>query len=390
MMLMKQVFQMPNKSNLTESIIGSNGEKRKHFEKAEQRLIFEMMRQTFDEAVENIGGIKEFRFAIAEQTICLKFAGEALYPLLTKALSHLPRGSNKKSDLTFFVWDELTTGRKLPLLIDVLIKCAYQAPWITTRGQRSELYDLSKGGILSSLYGETILTSLNVEENTGIYWSSSAEDIPYYEIGAPLRIPLSWHFSSPTRQILHSGAVGTSAGGVLLSGKGGSGKSTTALSCLDSPLFYASDDYLLVSIEKDQIIGHSLFNTAKVKTSNDLKRFKNLGLEAQNADKVAAENEKPMMFLGRQKPEKLICSLPLKAIVFPRYVADVKAQISSISPLTAFRSLIDSNVIQTPHLDKESMQMMWQLTQKLPAYLVILGEEPAGIPDLILEILAKN
>ena len=372
------------------SSFGSSGGKQNKFEIAEQRMIFEMLRNAFDEAVENVGGSKEFRFEIAAQTICLKFAGKALYPLLTRALTHLPVGSNAEADLTFFVWDELSTKRKLPLLIDVLTKCAYQAPWISQRGERSELYDLSKGEILSSLYGETILTSLSRTEKTGIYWASGAKDIPYYEIGAPLRMPLSWHFSTPTRQILHSGAVGTSEGGVLLSGKGGSGKSTTALSCLDSPLLYASDDYLLVSIEKDQVIGHSLFNTAKVKTNIDLMRFADLGLAVENANRVVAENEKPMMFLGTQKPEKLICSLPLKAIVFPRYLAGVEAQISSISPLTAFRSLIDSNVIQTPHLDKESMQMMWQLTQELPAYLLILGQNVKKIPELILEILAKN
>jgi hypothetical protein len=372
------------------SIIGSNGEKRKQFEATEQRLIFEMFRHSFDEAAANIGEIKEFRFEIAGETICLKFAGDALFPLLTKALSHLPVGSNQPPNLTFFLWDGLTTGRKLPVLIDVLAKCAYQAPWLTARGQRSELYDLSNGEILSALYGETILTSVNLAEKTGVYWASSAADIPYYEIGAPLRMPLSWHFSSPTRQILHSGAVGTIKGGVLLAGKGGSGKSTTALSCLDSPLFYASDDYLLVEMQETQTIGYSLFNTAKVKTNQDLARFVNLDLHAENAEKVLTDNEKPMMFLDSQKPEKLIRSLPLKAIVFPRYTAGETARFDSISSQDAFRFLVSSNVIQTPHLDKVSMQMMRELTKKLPAYALIFGENQAEIPNLILAILAEN
>lgn len=366
------------------------GRKRKEFEKIEQRLIFEMFQNAFEEAAENIGSISDFRFELAGQSICLKFAGDALQPYLTKALKHLPTSAKNKTDLTFFIWDRLTTQQDLPVLIDVLTKCAYQAPWIAQRGQRSELFDLSKGEILSALYGELILTSLNLSEKKGIYWASSPKDIPFYEIGAPLRMPLSWHFSSPTRQILHSGAVGTSEGGVLLAGKGGSGKSTTALSCLNSPLFYAGDDYLLVSIEKDKITGHSLYNTAKTKTNQDLARFENLNLKVENADKTSIAAEKPLIFLGWQKPEKIICSLPLKAIVFPRYIPKVEAQRSLLSPLTAFRALVESNVKQTPHLDKESMKMMWELTQKLPAYLLILGENQAEIPNFILQILAEN
>ena len=71
-------------------------------------------------------------------------------------------------------------------------------------------------------------------------------------------VMLSWDWASPMRQILfwwlggmgilqvHGAAVGTDDGGVMIVGRGGSGKSTTSLSCLTAGLQYAGDDYVAI------------------------------------------------------------------------------------------------------------------------------------------------
>ena len=56
-------------------------------------------------------------------------------------------------------------------------------------------------------------------------------------------------------------------GGVLLAGKGGSGKSTTALTCLNSELQYVSDDYCVV-VAQPSPFAYNLYCTAKVRADN--------------------------------------------------------------------------------------------------------------------------
>ena len=69
----------------------------------------------------------------------------------------------------------------------------------------------------------------------------------------------------PVVQLVHSGAVGIGGQGVLLTGIGGSGQSTTCLLCLEAGLDFAGDDYTafeLVGGSSARV--HSLYSSAKV------------------------------------------------------------------------------------------------------------------------------
>jgi len=253
------------------------------------------------------------------------------------------------------------------------------------------VFPYSDERIQTSLHGEKdILTVSDRERKICVYWTNAASELPYYEIGAPLRMPLQWQFNTPSRQMIHSGAVGTEKlGGVLLSGKGGSGKSTTALTCLDSDLFYASDDYVLVDIEPE-VTAYSVFQTAKVKTLRDLERFPKLKSWIMNADGIAEKDEKPMMFVGEHEPEKIIKRLTVKAIVFPRFVAGADYHLEPVSQSSAFKAIITSTITQTPFADKESLQMVSNLVRRVPAYLLVFGENQSRLPELIKQILLEN
>src|SRR4051794_7273185 len=65
------------------------------------------------------------------------------------------------------------------------------------------------------------------------------------------------------RQLLHAAAVGTEQGGVVITGRGGVGKSTAALLCLEAGLAYLGDDYVVVALEP-QPMAYSLYCTAKL------------------------------------------------------------------------------------------------------------------------------
>lgn len=82
-------------------------------------------------------------------------------------------------------------------------------------------------------------------------------------------------------QLLHAAAIGTEEGAVLITGKGGIGKSTTALSCLQSGPYYFADNYLIVRLEPEPLV-YSLYCTAKL-NADHVKNFPEFFKLVQNS-----------------------------------------------------------------------------------------------------------
>ena len=91
-------------------------------------------------------------------------------------------------------------------------------------------------------------------------------NLPYWETAAPFRILFHWWSQSFGGQISHAAAVGRDGKGVLLAGRGGSGKSTTAICCVDAGMEYVGDDYVLLT-RTPTPTAHSLYNSAKIHTA---------------------------------------------------------------------------------------------------------------------------
>jgi hypothetical protein len=264
--------------------------------------------------------------------------------------------------------------------------------WLEQRGVRGEILDYTTGRIRAALHGHesNVLSLLDLEDNLAVYWVERAEDLPWYETGAPLRILLYWWFSSRGLHIVHGGAIGTEHGGVLLGGKGGSGKSTTALACLKTPLSYAGDDYTLIALEP-QLFVYSLYNTAKVKGEADLQRFPWMSSRICNAERIGPDGEKPMLFLHEHQPDKIASGFPLKAIAVPHFVPGrTRSTIASLAPQTALRAIAQSTITQLTGAGREALRAMSQLVHRVPCYTVELGEDLAEIPAVMQELLAKR
>ena len=367
----------------------NQSKKNDDFDEADRAVFFELFHSAFNDAVENAGDRFDFYFRAARQTICLSFAGKSLIVKLTRAFSHLEVEPVAEPELKICLWDTASTGRVLPVLLQNFITLATHLPWLNLRGKRCEISPYTDKNLRTALSAGDILTSLNLQKKVGVYWVADAKMIPYYDVGAPLRFLLNWWFASQTRQLMHGGAVGTENAGVFLAGKGGSGKSTAALNCLTSALLYAGDDYVIVENESSPV-AHSLYNTVKVKTLRDFERFPNLQNWLTNRDGAQTNHEKPLMFVGEQQPEKILREVPLKAIVFPRFVAGARPRIEPLAQQKAYREISVSTITQTPGNDKMCAEMIAELVRKLPCYQLVFGEDQTQIPNFINQILAEN
>lgn len=331
-------------------------------------------------------GSHDYFLALGEHTICLRFAGTALIPQITPALAHLKIDPVTKPDLTIYLWDSVSTNTPLPLLASSLIELVSSNFW-RLLDTRMEIKGYNSDRFFSIFnVGSHLLSVLDRQENIALYWTEDAQALPYWDRGSPLRGIINWWMSQKNLQFVHAGAVGTEQGAVLLAGKGGSGKSSTALSCLNSDLLYASDDYCLVETDPKPMV-YSLYNTAKLKGKEDLARFPHLAPLFNNLDRL--DQEKAMIFVREHFPEKIINQLPLKAVLVPRVTGKPDTKISPTSAMVALKALAPSTIFQLPKTGQSAFARMSRLVRQVPAYCLELGTDIPQIPQTIAQLLSE-
>ncbi|MCP9765799.1 hypothetical protein [Lacihabitans soyangensis] len=225
---------------------------------------------------------------------------------------------------------------------------------------------------------------LNLEQKTGIYWTKNNREIPEWERSFPFRdiFHQFWSFNSDLL-ILHAAAVGTKEGGLLLTGKGGSGKSTAALACLNSNLKYAGDDLVLVDVAKAKI--YSLYNVAKLE-NHQLLMFPHLRNHIYNEQ--ALPNQKAQLFLFDHFKELLIKEMPLKGIAVTKYSHEVYTSYELSTEAEGLKALAPSTICLLQENQKHIGAIV-EVCRKFPVYKLLTGTELQTIPNLIEELIQK-
>jgi hypothetical protein len=350
-------------------------------------MYFELVREGFQRALESIGDRVERSYQIAGHHVLLSFAGSGLVDKLTRAFSHLETKMSDPPELTICLWDSESTQTPLPLLVSSLVDLV-RLRWFERLDIRKEIKDYNDARIKTMFHlGPDILSLLDLDRNLALYWVESSARIPYYEEGYPLTPILSWWLENRGYQLLHAAGVGSSAGGVIVAGKGGSGKSTTALACLDSSLKFLGDDYCILETRESPQI-HSLYSTAKLKGNEDLERFPRLKPLIANLERLG--DEKALLFVKDHFPEKLVRQFPLRAVFVPRVTGNAETVVGEISAARTLRSLAPGTLFQLPGSGQSAFQAMSALVKLVPCRQLDLGREVSSIPRAIQEYLEKT
>ena len=248
------------------------------------------------------------------------------------ALAHLEVPLTSRTDAVFHIWDSESTG------VDM-------SPPPCSRGcftHRGDIWTMGSQRFKSAyLLGEYALNLFDTVTATGVYWTQAAERLPSWAKSSPMRCLFHWWAETKGCQLVHAAAVGSEAGAVLISGKGGLGKSTTALSCLGKGLTYVGDDYVVVQLDPFPRV-HSLYCTAKLNW-DQMARFPRFADLVENHDR--RENEKAVMYLYPEMHEQIVRSLPLRAILTPRISGRQQTELAEISILALQRAIALSDYL---------------------------------------------
>lgn len=316
----------------------------------------------------------ERSYRIGGYLIRLNFAGEGLLSL-TRALEHLAVDDHSIPDLTICLWDSESTGQQMT-----------RRPW--------QENDFLARGVIQGYNTERIYTAfqhgsaavsvLDTERNLAVFWAPDS-NLPYWEYGSPLRSILHWWLLSQGLQLVHAAAVGNSNGGVLIGGKGGSGKSTTALACLESHLTYVGDDYTLLGLDSGPVV-HSLYNSAKL-NSDQVQRLPALVHKIANPERLA--DEKALLFVNEHYPAKVANRLPVRAILLPRVTGLPDTRLKRVSVALALAALAPSTIFQLPRAGNEAFKFLATFARQLPCFSLEVGTVLSTIPAAIEGLLAE-
>lgn len=354
---------------------------------ADQLAFFQTVDEGFARAAASTGVVvREFR--VADLRLRLRFAGPALVPAIVPAIAHLETPPGADPDFTIDLFDAASTATPLPFLAARFVDLLRVRWWELLQGRR-EITGLNGDRIRSVFHlGPNILVLWDRQARRGLYWVEQADSIPYYEKGYPLSVLLNWWLASVGRHIVHAACIGLPHAGVLLTGRGGSGKSTTTLACVEAGLQIAGDDYAAIDVATGT--AHSLYNTIKLKTLADVARFPGLDAKVSNLDRVGdgEQAEKAMVFLHAHVPARLTASMPIRAILVPRIVDRPDTTIAPAPAALAFKALAPSTVFQLPGNAHEAFRALAEMTRRLPAFEIQLGRNITAIPAVIERFVA--
>jgi hypothetical protein len=340
------------------------------------------LHRSFEFAVAVHGKPTEQTIEVANMRLRLRFAGRDLADSMTRAFRHLEKAPEQPVDLTISVWESAASGAPRPALAPDS-GATEPRPDPTNPGPSyfSTVEDLE------ALFQPTpdLLSVLSRREGgSGWFWIADSTRLPHWDVATPFRHLFSWWLAANGIQQMHAGAVGTEAGGVLLVGRGGSGKSTTCLSVLGHDrLRYAGDDYVAVSAGAEPWV-HSLYGSGKFEPDN-VARLSHLRSVIANADRL--DREKAVVFADDLVQGAAVAGFPLRAILIPRIIDRPDTRVVPTSSAAAVTALAPSTMLQLHPPQAEALGRIRAVAAMVPAFVLELGAEVAAVPGVIRQLL---
>ncbi len=334
---------------------------------------FDQAQCIFEQAADGQGGLVARDYALAGETVRVHYAGAALAAGLGAAMS--PRTANGSApSLSIHAWGGEMPGGQLPPppweAVDYFergnVRGYHDARWTLAYDRRLEVFSAVDHG-----------------RRAALYWARDSANLNYRERSTPMRRVLQGWAQQRGMFVAHAAAVGRPEGGVLIAGRTGSGKSTTALACLRSRLGYAGDDCVLIAANPAPRL-HSLYHTAKLNTEV-LAWLPEAAPLVVNREHLA--DEKAVLHLRPAWAERVSDGFPLRAIVLPRPTREPQSLVQPLTAEAAYRAIVPDMLFTALGDARVVGQVMGELVRALPCYALALGTDLRTVPAAIERIL---
>ena len=319
-------------------------------------------------------GFQSSDYRLAGTTFRLRFAGPGLVARYRPAFEHLRVPDAGQPDATLCLWDTRSTGVRM-----VPPPCPQES--FTDRG---DIWGFQSRRIKTAFhYHDYSVNLFDLERGIGVHWVSDGAALPYWDGASPIRSLLHWLMESRGCQLLHAAAVGTDRGAMLVTGKGGVGKSSTALACLRAGLRYAGDDYVVVREGPTPTV-YSLYSTAKL-NPGDMELFPEL--RPHLGDPHPKPKEKAVVYLHPAFADQIRHEMPLRAIALPRIVDREGTRLRPEAIATIRHAASFTTMSQLPCVGRHTHEFFARLCGSLPGFTLELGRDRAQVPLAVAQFL---
>ncbi len=291
-----------------------------------------------------------------------------------KAMSHIKLEKPSETDLTIHLIESKSTGLRPP------------QEWLDW----SEM-DLYNGELLNFGNNRAIFNStelwfifVDYESKAIYYWIDDFLKLNPKEPAIPLIMVFHLWFDNTPLFLCHAAALGTSEKGVLLTGRGGAGKSTSTLSCLNTAVKIAGDDFVLIDSETS--MAYSLYGVTKlnIEQYENLPHLKPL---ISNTDQIP--DEKGQVYINEFFPGSMINQFKIKAILLPTITGLKDTFIKQCSKIEAIKALVPSS-IWILKSNKRAVEKMNLLISKQPTFRLMAGTELNQISPTLMKLINES
>ncbi|MCX7121764.1 MAG: hypothetical protein NTZ67_08375 [Gammaproteobacteria bacterium] len=314
---------------------------------------------------------RQYYFQIAHWKVCFSFASHLLSEKIIRAFNHLVCKPADNPDLTICFWDTTEAQRLLPNLEWELI-------------YRNGSHGYHESGIYFH-YCQSVsaLSAINLKTNRAYYVVQNSNALPWWTSGSPLQVIINVWMSANHFQLTHTAAVGNTKSSVLLTGKGGSGKSTTTLACVRNGLNYLGEDYCILEPGTIPAV-HSIYQSAKW-ALNTRKLFPDY--ENFIANPIEAKYEKALVYYQDFFPNQIKNALPISAIVSLKVCRSQTPVLKKHEKILALKDLMMSTLSQLPFSSAKTIKNLKKIIFSVPCYQLMLSENMQANVDFIKTLL---
>jgi hypothetical protein len=312
---------------------------------------------------------------LAGRHIRLIFAGPALEGLLMPAIDHLRAEWSGEADFVCYVWDSKSSGVQMaPAPVASNSFC-----------ERGDIAGFDGENIFIAFQPSDYSLSLfDADARVGFFWLEDAQGLPYWTQAAPFRTLFHWWVEHSGGVLVHGAAIANEDGGILIAGKGGTGKSTTALACVAAGFSYVGDDYVAI-YSGTTVTAHSLYCTAKLNPDNS-GRFGAFRPRLLGEAAIRGEG-KMVAFLPRASRGGVTSSIVLTAIATPSFADCSETAIVRADPAALLLAAAATSLAQLPRAGLATIDRIARIVDRLPGYAITLGTVVDEIPAVIARVL---
>lgn len=219
-----------------------------------------------------------------------------------------------------------------------------------------------------------------------VAWVSDRESMHLDERARPFHRLLAVAMGDRDVQFAHAGLVATDGKGALFVGKGGSGKSTSSLTCLIEGMDYLGDDFVGISSrEAGHHLGHSLYASAVVGLGHTA-RYPALAAAARPG--YHPHETKSLVDLSKLRGGRLISQVQIRAVVLPRVTDAERTSFRPAAPRDGLIALAPSSLMLVPGSHSKTLERLAALTSEVPCFWLDLGRDLGQTEPRLRELLA--